>query len=143
VAELSRVRNYTYSVDYSDLYNRDASHQGLPLGYNLGPDSKRIFLLLSCDVSRDLELGLKWDDISKGEGTLGQPWREEMGKVDADKLSGIVETTRAVAPFVRWLPRDNFLLEASAGLKQVENENHIKKGSESRALFSVRLATRW
>jgi hypothetical protein len=143
VAELSRVWNYTYSVDYNDLYNRDDSHQGLPLGYNLGPDSKRVFLLLSCDVSRDLELGLTWDNISKGEGTLGQPWREEMGKVDADKLSGIVETTRAVAPFVRWLPRDNFLLEASAGLKQVENENHIKKGSESRALFSVRLATRW
>jgi len=143
VAELSRVWNYTYSVDYSDLYNRDDSHQGLPLGYYPGPDSKRLFLLLSCDVSRDLELGLTWDETLKGEGTLEQPWREEMGKVDADKLSGIVETRRSVTPFVRWLPRDSFLLEASAGLKQVENENHVKKENESSALFSVRVAARW
>ena len=143
VAELSRVWNYTYSVNYSDLYNRDDSHQGLPLGYYLGPDSKRLFLLLSCDVSRDFELGLTWDETLRGEGELGQPWREEMGKVDADELSGIVETRRSVAPFVRWLPRDNFLLEASAGLKQVENENHAKKENESSALFSVRVAARW
>jgi hypothetical protein len=143
IAELSRVWNYTYSVSYSEFYDRDASHQGLPLGYYLGPDSKRVFLLLSCDVSRDLELGLRWDEILKGEGELGQPWREEMGKVNADELSGIVETRRSVEPFVRWLPRDNFLLEASAGLKQVENESHVEKESESGALFSVRLAARW
>jgi hypothetical protein len=143
VAELSRVWNYTYSVYYSESYDRDDSHQGVPLGYSLGPDSKRIFLLLSCDVSRDFELGLTWDETLKGEGTLQNPWREEMGKVDADELSGIVETKRSVAPFVRWLPRDNFLLEASAGLKQIENENHVKKENESSALFSLRVAARW
>ncbi|MCX5800996.1 MAG: hypothetical protein NTX17_06375 [Candidatus Eisenbacteria bacterium] len=143
IAELSRVWNYTYSVSYSDVYDRDASHQGLPLGYCLGPDSKRVFLLLSCDVSRDFELGLSWDEILKGEGELGQPWREEMGMVNADKLSGIVETKRSIAPFVRWLPRDNVLIEASAGLKQIENKNHVEKEDESGALFSLRLAARW
>lgn len=143
VAELSRVWNYTYSVSYSEFYDRDDSHQGVPLGYYLGPDSKRIFVQLSCDASRDFELGLRWDELLKGEGTLGQPWREEMGAVDADKLSGVVETRRSVSPFVRWLPRDNFLFEASAGLRQIENENHINKTNRSIGLFSMRIAARW
>jgi hypothetical protein len=143
VAELSRVWNYTYSVSYSQYHDRDHSHQGAPLGYYLGPDSKHVFLLFSCDVSRDLELGLTWDETLKGEGTLAQPWREEMGTVNADELSGIIETKRSISPFVRWLPRDNFLVEASAGLKQIENENHVEKEKESSALFVVRVAARW
>jgi len=143
IAELTRVWNYTYSTSYSHFYDRDQSHQGVPLGYLLGPDSKRIFLELSYDASRDFELGLTWDETLKGEGSLQNPWREEMGSVDADKLSGIVETRRALSPFVRWLPRDNFLVEASAGLKQIKNENHAKSGTESSALFSFRLAARW
>ena len=143
IAELSRVWNYTYSVSYSEFYNRDDSHQGEPLGYYLGPDSRDVFVLISCDLSRDFEVGFTFNNIQKGEGSLAQPWREEMGRVDADKLSGIVETKRSIAPFVRWLPRDNILFEASAGLKQIENENHVENENDSGALFIVRLAARW
>ncbi|KPJ59967.1 MAG: hypothetical protein AMJ46_08425 [Latescibacteria bacterium DG_63] len=142
-AELSRVWNYTYCVCYSSLYDRDHSHQSVPLGYDLGPDSRRVLFLASCDLSRDLEIGASWEEILKGEGTLEEPWCEAAGDVSASEFSGTVETARTGTLFVSWLPRDNFRVETAVGLADVTNENHVEGESESRALFSLRCILRW
>jgi hypothetical protein len=142
-AELSRVWNHTYSVCYSSFYDRDHSHQGMPLGYALGPDSRRILVIGSCDLSRDLEAGVSLDEVLRGQGALEEPWCDEMGDVSAGDFSGTLEQTRTIAVFVTWMPRDNVRLETSVGLSDIENEKHIEDESGSHTLFSLRIMARW
>jgi hypothetical protein len=143
LAEVSRVWNYTYSVEYSTYFDRDHSHQGMPLGYYLGPDSRRISTVLSCDLSLSLECGLTWDEILRGEGALGIPWSEELGQVDAAEMSGIVEKERTLGVFLKWLPWDNVATELSGGLRDISDKDHVEGEEESFGFFSLRLTARW
>ncbi len=143
LVELTRVWNYTYSVDYSQYFDRDHSHQGLPLGYYLGPDSRRVSVVLSCDFSTSLEAGVAWDEVLRGQGTLENPWSKDLGQVEAGEMAGIVEKERTASLFARWLPRDNFTLEGSGGFQDFSNRDHLEGEEESFGFFSLRLSARW
>ena len=123
-AELTRVWNYTYNVYYSDTYDRDQTHQGRPLGYYLGPDTRHWHFSLSADVSRDLELTGVLNVTHRGEGSLGIPWTPDMEDADASELSGVVERTTELRLRVRWMPVETVLLETSATRIAVKNRNH-------------------
>ena len=123
-AELTRVWNYTYTVYYSDVYNRDQTHQGKPLGYYLGPDTEHWYFALSADVSRDIELSGVFDVTRKGEGSLARPWTPDMQDADASSLSGVVERTDELKLVLVWSPLETVRFETSAARMTVKNRNH-------------------
>jgi hypothetical protein len=123
-AELTRVWNYTYNVYYSDVYDRDQTHQGKPLGYYLGPDTRNLYFCVSEDVSRDLEVACALDVTHRGEGSLAVPWTPDMEDADASELSGVVERTTELKLLLRWMPVETVLIETSAGRVEVNNKEH-------------------
>lgn len=145
-AELTRVWNYTYSVYYSDVYDRDQTHQGKPLGYCLGPDSRRWYFALSADVSRDLELAGVLDLTHRGEGSLSEPWTPDLEDADASSFSGVVERTMELRLVARWLPAETVLIEAGLAGVAVRNKDHLAQpeGEDWKDTeYSLSVSARW
>jgi hypothetical protein len=139
LGEYTRVRNYTYSVDYG----LDYAHRGLPTGYALGPDVENLWLELVYDLSRDWQLRWTGDFTNKGEGELGEAWTPDMGPVSNAGLSGVVEERREVWGDVRWLPRDNVDIAAGLGYRHVRNEEHVEGAERSAWLARLALDLRY
>jgi hypothetical protein len=134
LGEYTRVRNFTYTVDYGQNF----IHRDRPLGYVLGPDVENLWVEAILDVNRDWQLRWTGDFTNHGEGRLGVPWTESMGPVDNSGLSGVVEKRREVWGDVRWLPRDNVDLSLGVGYLRVNDEKNVP-GSDRNA-WLARLA---
>jgi len=121
LGEYTRVRNFTYAVDYGQNF----IHRGHPLGFALGPDVENVFVEAGYELSRDW--GLRWtgDFTNHGEGRLGDAWSPALGPVPNASLTGVVEERREVWGDVRWLPRDNVDLSLGLGYRRVRNEDHV------------------
>jgi hypothetical protein len=139
VAEYTRVRNFTYSVDYGQNF----IYRGRPLGYALGPDAENVWLESALDLSRDWQLRWTGDFTNHGEGRLGVPWSETQGPVDNAGLSGVVEERREVWGDARWLPRDNVDLSAGAGFRRVRNESNVRGVTRTAWLMRAALDVRF
>jgi hypothetical protein len=120
LGEYTRVRNFTYSVDYGLQF----IHRGRPLGFVLGPDVEAVWVEAVFDVSRDWQLRWSGDFTNRGEGRLGDAWVIGSGPVPGAGLTGTVETRREVWGDVRWIPRDNVDLSLGIGFRRVENEEN-------------------
>ena len=122
LGEYTRVRHFTYAVEYGQNF----IHRGHPLGFALGPDVENVFVEAGYDLSRDW--GLRWtgDFTNQGEGRLGDAWATAMGPVSNAGLTGVVEERREVWGDVRWLPRDNVDLALGFGYRRVRNEGHVE-----------------
>ena len=122
LGEYTRVRHFTYAVEYGQNF----IHRNRPLGFALGPDVENVFLEAGYDLSRDW--GLRWtgDFTNHGEGRLGDAWTVAMGPVSNAGLQGIVEESREVWGDVRFLPRDNVDLALGFGYRRVRNEGHVE-----------------
>ena len=127
LGEYTRVRNYTYSVDYGENF----IYRERSLGYTLGPDVENVTLEAWLDLARDWQLRWTGYFTNKGEGSLGQPWVAGQGGTSAG-LSGVVEERREVWGDVRWLPRDNVDLSVGLGFRRIANEQHVS-GAEREA----------
>ena len=138
-AEYTRVRNFTYSVDYDQNF----IYEGRPLGFALGPDVENVWLQSAFDLSRDWQLRWTGDFTNHGEGRLGIPWVETQGPVDNSGLSGVVEQRREVWGDARWLPRDNVDVSAGVGFRRVRNENHVEGVTKTAWLLRAALDVRY
>lgn len=134
LGEYTRVRNFTYSVNYG----QDFIYRGRPLGYALGPDAENVFLETAFDVSREWQLRWTGDFTNHGEGRLGVPWDPSQGAVSTVGLSGIVEERREVSGDARWMPRDNVDVSVGAGFRRVRNEGNLE--GHDREAWLARLA---
>lgn len=139
LGEYTRVRNYTYSVNYGQNF----IYRDRPLGYALGPDVEDVWLEVAYDLSRDWEVGWTGDFINKGEGQLGDAWDPSMGPVSNSKLTGLVEGDREVWGFVRWLPRDNVDLSVGLGYRQRRNVDHALGVDENSLLARLSAELRY
>ena len=119
--EVTRVRNFTYAVDYDENF----IYRGRPLGFALGPDVENAFVEAVYDWSRDLQFRWSGDFTNHGEGKLGDSFQEGQGPVSNSGLSGVVERRREVFGDARWMPRDNVDLSLGAGYGRIHNENHV------------------
>lgn len=134
LGEYTRVRNFTYGVEYGLHF----VHRGRPLGYALGPDVENVWIETVLDLSRDWQLGWTGDFTNQGEGRLGVAWTQAMGAVSNTGLSGIVEERREVWGDARWIPRDHVDVTAGLGYRRVRNEDHA--AGVTRAAWLARLA---
>jgi hypothetical protein len=134
LGEYTRVRNFTYAVDYGQNF----IYRGKPLGFVLGPDVENVFVEAVYDLNRDWQLRWSGDFTNRGEGRLGDAWIESLGPVSNAGLTGVVERSREVFGDARWMPRDNLDLSLGAGYRRVRNENNVS-GRERNA-WLARLA---
>jgi len=139
LGEYTRVRNFTYSVDYGANF----IHRGRPLGFVLGPDVENLFTEAVFDVNRDWQLRWSGDFTNRGEGRLGVAWEEGTGPVDNSGLTGIVERRREVFGDARWMPRDNVDLSIGAGYRRVDNENNVSGRDRTAWLARMRAEVRY
>lgn len=121
LGEYTRVRNFTYSVDYGESF----IYRDRPLGYVLGPDVENVFVETVFDVNRDWQFRWSGDFTRHGEGRLGDAWTPSLGPVSNSGLSGIVEARREVWGDARWMPRDNIDLSLGVGFRRVANEGNV------------------
>jgi hypothetical protein len=139
IAEYTRVRNFTYSVDYG----QDFIYRSRPLGYVLGPDVENVWLESALDLSRDWQVRWTGDFINHGEGRLGVPWVASGGPAPGAGLSGVVERTREVWGDARWMPRDDVDLSAGLGYRRVSNRDHVAGRTERAWLLRAALDLRY
>jgi len=88
--EWTRVWRYVYSV----FYDQNFIHEGVPLGYPHGPDSRVIHLDTALEVRPGLELGAIGERIDHGEDGLGVAWDPDdpaQAGADASAFGGVVE----------------------------------------------------
>lgn len=134
LGEYTRVRNFTYTVDYGQSF----IYRDRPLGFVLGPDVENLFVEAVFDVNRDWQLRWSGDFTNHGEGRLGDAWTGALGPVDNSGLSGIVEERREVFGDARWMPRDHVDLSLGVGFRRLRNADHV--AGRERDAWLARLA---
>ncbi len=136
-AEYSRVYNYVYST----FYGEDFIHQGRPIGYPVGPDSRTWFATagVSPSANWDASLTALWAD--RGEGELGTFFDPDSGAASGSTLSGVVESARTLGAEARFLPRDGMEFTLGVAHSWVDDVAHQAGIDERRwiARLGVRL----
>jgi hypothetical protein len=101
--EWTRVWRYVYTV----FYDADFVHEGIPLGYPQGPDSRVVRLAGAVEARPGLELGALGERIDRGEDGLGVFWDPDdpaLAGVDASDFGGTVERQWRLLGTLRWRP---------------------------------------
>lgn len=118
--EYTRLSRYVYT----SFFGCDYEAQGGPLGFPLGPDSRRIALRSALDLGADWQLLARASRSDQGENGLGQPFVPGSPRVATGTFEGVVEQTRDLEAGLRWWPASGVDLRALAGYRWVENEAH-------------------
>jgi hypothetical protein len=120
-AEYSRVYRYVYAVFYGENF----IHQGQPIGYPEGPDSRDITARGALDWSANWHFTLGGGRVDHGQGFLGEYFDPNGPPAEGSVLSGVVEKTQFVETGAEWHPRDG--LEASLlwGYQWQDQVDHI------------------
>jgi hypothetical protein len=137
--EWTRVWRYVYSV----FYGADFIHEGTPLGYPHGPDSRVAHLDAAIEVRPGLQLGAIGERIEHGEDGLGVFWNPDdptQAGVEASDFGGTVERQWRLLGTLRYRPAPYFELDLQLGGAWVRNANHAAEdvsGLSGRAVFAV------
>jgi hypothetical protein len=121
--EWTRVWRYVYAV----FYGQDFIHEGTPLGYPHGPDSRVAHLAAGIEVRPGLELGLKGERIEHGEDGLGVAWDPDdptQAGADASAFGGTVERQWRLLGTTRYRLPPFLELELELGGAWVRNAAH-------------------
>jgi hypothetical protein len=121
--EWARVWRYVYSV----FYGQNFIHEGVPLGYPHGPDSRVILAAAGIEVRRGLELGAKGQRIDHGEDGLGIAWDPDdpaQAGADASEFGGVVERQWQLLATARYRLPPLVELEVELGGAWVRNAAH-------------------
>jgi len=87
--EYTNVRNWTYTHKHTE---HRFAHDGLPIGFELGPDADRVRAELALHPVPELTVGVAYEHARKGEGSLDAQFVSGEGKDDTFP-SGTVEAT--------------------------------------------------
>lgn len=137
--EYNRVNNYTYSA----WHGHDFAFQGFPIGFVQGPDVVQFAAEAAYEHGANWELRLRGELRRKGEGSIGNAWQREMGKVDAGILSGVVERDARIAARLLWTPSRMLRLDATVGYASFKNEDHLRTGAVDEVPFRLSAHVEW
>jgi hypothetical protein len=129
-AEWTRVWRYVYSV----FYDADFAHQGIPLGYPEGPDSRLIHVRGAVEVRPGIEVGAIGQRLDRGEDGLGVYWDPAdpaMAGADASAFGGTVEGQWRLLGSFRFLPARPFAATIELGGAWVTNAVNEPDASRS------------
>jgi len=119
--EYTRLSRYVYTSFFGRAYEA----QGGPLGFPLGPDSRRIALRGALDLGADWQLLARASRNDKGENGLDEPFVPGSPRPSVGTFEGVVERTRDLEAGLRWWPASGVDLRALAGYRWVEDEAHV------------------
>jgi hypothetical protein len=119
--EYTRLSRYVYT----SFFGRTYEAQGGPLGFPLGPDSRRIALRSALDLGADWQLLVRASRSDQGENGLDEPFVPGSPRVAVGTFEGVVEQTRDLEAGLRWWPASGVDLRALAGYRWTENEAHV------------------
>ena len=137
--EYNRVNNYVYSA----WHGHNFEHRGFPIGFVWGPDVMQFAAEASYEHGANWELRLRGELRRKGEGSLGEAWDPQDGKVDAGDMTGIVERDARIAARLIWTPSRMLRLDASVGYASFKNEDHRNVGVEGEIPFRLAARMEW
>ena len=130
--EWTRVWNYVYST----FYHHDFEHEGVALGYPLGPDSRHVQLRADWARHRDWSLIGTAARIDRGEGVLGDAWLPNdpaFAGAQAGEFEGVVERQWLLTAGCRYAPAFRLDALVEIGPAWVKSANHIR-GNDRRGL---------
>jgi hypothetical protein len=119
--EYTRLSRYVYTSFFGRAYEA----QGGPLGFPLGPDSRRIALRSALDLGADWQCFARASRSDQGENGLDEPFVPGSPRVAVATFEGVVEQTRDLEAGLRWWPASGVDLRALAGYRWVGNEAHV------------------
>jgi hypothetical protein len=119
--EATRLSRYAYTSFFGRAYEA----QGGPLGFPLGPDSRRIALRSALDLGTDWQLLVRASRSDKGENGLDEPFVPGSPLAAVGTFEGVVEQTRELEAGLRWWPASGVDLRALAGYRWTGNEAHV------------------
>jgi len=119
--EFTRVHRYVYAV----FYDRNFIHQGRPIGYPDGPDSRSLIVRGAWDWNADWRLTAAAGRLDHGEGFLGEFFDPAGPPAQGSVFAGVVEKRRFVESGARWTPRDGVAAELRWGYEWREDAAHV------------------
>lgn len=137
-AEWTRVWRYVYSV----FYAADFIHQGVPLGFPEGPDSRLIHVRGAVEVRPGIEVGAIGERLDRGEDWLGVYWDPSApaaAGADASEFAGTVEGQWRLLGSFRFLPARRFAATIELGGAWVTNAAHEPGANRSGLLGRIML----
>jgi hypothetical protein len=139
--EWTRVWNYVYSTFYDANYE----HEGVPLGYPLGPDSRHIHVRSSWIPRPDWTFTGVAERLDRGEGRLGDAWIPDdpaFAGAEPGELEGVVETQWLLGAGLGYTPTSQLETRFELGPAWVKNANHIagndRRGMTGRLILAYR-----
>ena len=135
--EVTRLTRYVYTSFFGRAYEA----QGGPLGFPMGPDSRRVALRSALDLGADWQLLARASRSDKGENGLDEPFVPGSPPVATWTFEGVVEQMRDLEAGLRWWPASGVDLRALAGYRWTENEAHVtgRNAGHPRLTFEARL----
>ncbi len=122
VAEYTNVRKWTYTHGVTE---HRLEHDGMPVGFELGPDADRVALEARVHPSVAWTAALLYERSRKGEGTLSEPFEEDEN--DSPSFpSGVVETTDRVALELAYDHLDGIVFAGGAAYLSVSNAGNVE-----------------
>jgi hypothetical protein len=118
--EYTRLTRYMYT----SFFGRDYESQGRPLGFPIGPDSRRLRIRGDWDLSTDWQLRAAVARTDKGENDLDEPFVPGSPRVSAGTFEGVVEKSREAEAGVRWWPASGADVTVLAGYRWVDDAGH-------------------
>jgi hypothetical protein len=91
-AEYTNVRNWTYTHNYTEYR---LAHDGLPIGFELGPDADRFRTEFVFHPELEWSVGITYERARKGDGRITDPFNPDVDN-DLTFPSGVVKTTNRV-----------------------------------------------
>jgi len=137
--EWTRVWRYVYSV----FYDQNFIHEGVPLGYPHGPDSRVIHLDTAIEVHPGVELGAIGERIDHGEDGIGIAWDPDdpaQAGADASAFGGVVERQWRLMGTARYRLPPFLEVNLELGGAWVRNAAHLHddaSGIVGRAILAI------
>ena len=110
---------------YTSYYGRDHVAQGEPLGWFLGPDSRRLRARVTWDPRVDWQLSAVAARSWKGENDLDEPFVPGSPVPPVGELEGVAEVTDDVVGQLRWWPASGVDLSCALGWRRREDAGHV------------------
>ncbi len=118
--EYSQARKWTYTHKHVE---HRLEHDGVPLGFDLGPDADRLLVLARVYPRRHIALGLEYVHARKGEGSLRIPYYKGIDNPDCAFPSGDVRTVDSVKLSLEYDDLGGFVSGITAGYYRVEGSD--------------------
>ncbi len=116
-AEYSQARKWAYTHKYVE---HRLEHDGVPLGFDLGPDAERLLLQALVYPRRHIALGFEYVHARKGEGSLRIPYYKGIDNPDGEFPSGDVRAVDSVKLSLEYDDLNGFVSGIAAGYYRVE-----------------------